>query len=146
MSEAYLEGMKTTYTRIGSPQIGHLSEAYLEGMKTFHPLGYLCSPHVVRSLPRRNENMRRNTQTAAKTGGSEAYLEGMKTEAWRQTPGGLIESPKPTSKEWKPILTENGMIASNPSEAYLEGMKTACTASNAAARFPVRSLPRRNEN
>jgi len=56
------------------------------------------------------------------------------------------QSPKPTSKEWKPVATYTTSLKFSRSEAYLEGMKTWDINLIMVACIWVRSLPRRNEN
>jgi len=98
MSEAYLEGMKTSipplYMRTHAQ-----SEAYLEGMKTCFFDAHVLIVFVVRSLPRRNENVTHSGVTSCTYISSEAYLEGMKTSTLLRND--LLHSvgPKPTSKE-----------------------------------------------
>jgi len=75
-SEAYLEGMKTRALSAETRSGVVPSEAYLEGMKTGTSCTYISASGLVRSLPRRNENVLHPPHKVP-----------------------LVRRPKPTSKE-----------------------------------------------
>jgi len=98
MSEAYLEGMKTSLATPRRSFRKCLSEAYLEGMKT------ICI-HAGGRIQRKSEAYLEGMKTRRKRfprfprPQSEAYLEGMKTRSGNRFLIFATAGPKPTSKE-----------------------------------------------